>query len=106
MMTKTSSALAVLLMLAAGVALAQTPPSVPSVPAVPSTSSTTETVAAEAVASEPEMVCRQVKSTGSRVRKETVCVTRGGSQDARNWIKNQQNQALPRASNADVNGGG
>lgn len=106
MAPKTSTVLATLAALVAAVAVAQTPP--PNSPsAAPADAPTTATApAAEATASEPEVVCRKVKSTGSRVRQETVCITRGGSAAAREWLRNQQNQALPRASDADVNGGG
>lgn len=53
---------------------------------------------------EPEMICRNVRSTGSRLRKERVCTTRSSSKDSKDWLKRQQERGA--TDNAGVNGGG
>lgn len=52
------------------------------------------------------VVCRTVRVTGSRLRKERVCSSRSSTQDAQEWLKQQQEQGAHRGSGADVNGGG
>lgn len=52
------------------------------------------------------VVCRTVRVTGSRLRKERVCSTQSSSQDAQDWLKRQQENGANRGSSSDVNGGG
>lgn len=60
---------------------------------------------AEAVkTAEPAMVCRTVRVTGSRLRKERVCTTKSSSKDAQDWLQRQQEKGA--TLNSDVNGGG
>ncbi|NBN90473.1 MAG: hypothetical protein EBU76_04470 [Gammaproteobacteria bacterium] len=67
---------------------------------------TTETNRAntEPAKAEPETICRDVRSTGSRLRKERVCTTRSTSRDVKDWLKRQQERGA--TDNAGVNGGG
>ncbi len=58
----------------------------------------------EAAKAEPETICRDVRSTGSRLRKERVCTTRSTSRDFKDWLKRQQERGA--TDNAGVNGGG
>lgn len=75
---------------------------------MPTATATEATASAPAAAAdakaEPEMICRNVRSTGSRVRKERVCTTRSTSKDAKDWLKRQQERGA--TDNAGVNGGG
>lgn len=52
-----------------------------------------------------EMTCRMMKVTGSRVRKEKVCSTRGTTSNSQEWLRNQQDRGANEGSAAVVNGG-
>jgi len=56
-------------------------------------------------AAEQQVVCRVMKVTGSRLRKERVCSSRGTSDNAQEWLKEQQDKGANEGSNAVVNGG-
>lgn len=52
-----------------------------------------------------QIVCRTMRVTGSRLRKERVCSSRSTTDDAQDWLKRQQENGANRGSGADVNGG-
>jgi hypothetical protein len=89
-----------------------TPQAVNSAGIVEAGSSATEPVPAEPAAppatsgqsnpQQTEVTCRMVKVTGSRVRKEKVCSTRGTTRNAQEWLRNQQD----RGANEGVDPGG
>lgn len=91
-------------------ATAAVPVAAPAVPAPatppPATSAPAEPVANPNLAGETEVVCRTVRVSGSRLRKERVCTSRAGAQDAREWVKRHQDHSSAAGSAADVNGGG
>ena len=66
---------------------------------------TAPTVANAKPAAEQQVVCRVMKVTGSRLRTERVCSSRGTSDNAQEWLKNQQDHGANEGSNAVVNGG-
>ena len=77
----------------------------PATPA-PATPAPAEPVANPNLAGETEVVCRTVRVSGSRLRKEKICTSRAGAQDAREWVKRHQDHSSAAGSAADVNGGG
>jgi len=91
-------------------AVAAAPPpaiTVPTTGAVPPEAppATAADATTHALPGEAEVVCRTVRSTGSRLRKERVCTSRGATKNAQDWLKRQQTQGTS-SSDADVNGGG
>ena len=63
-------------------------------------------VAPAAPATESEIVCRMVKVTGTRLRKERVCTSNATREQSAEWLRNQQDHGNNIGSNALVNGGG
>ena len=59
-----------------------------------------------APAAESEVVCRMVKVTGTRLRKERVCTSNVTREQSAEWLRNQQDHGNNIGSNALVNGGG
>ena len=59
-----------------------------------------------APAAESEVVCRMVKVTGTRLRKERVCTSNVTREQSAEWLRNQQDHGNNIGSNAAVNGGG
>lgn len=49
--------------------------------------------------------CRTVKVTGSRVRTQKICTTRGSEQGSQEWLRDQQHRGTSEGRNG-VNGGG
>lgn len=62
--------------------------------------------AAASTAPEAEIVCRMVKVTGTRLRKERVCTSNVTREQSAEWLRNQQDHGNNVGSNAVVNGGG
>jgi len=88
---------------------ASTAPSSPTAPAAaPASTATPESASAAAGENRSvhdEMTCRMVKVTGSRVRKEKVCSTRGTTRNSQEWLRNEQDGGANEGSAAVVNGG-
>ncbi|MEY4356880.1 MAG: hypothetical protein RL469_206 [Pseudomonadota bacterium] len=84
---------------------AVTPP-VTAAGAVVAAPPTMTSAAPAAPAAESEVVCRMVKVTGTRLRKERVCTSNVTREQSAEWLRNQQDHGNNIGSNAAVNGGG
>ncbi len=84
---------------------AVTPP-VSAAGAVVAAPPTATSAAPAAPAAESEVVCRMVKVTGTRLRKERVCTSNVTREQSAEWLRNQQDHGNNIGSNAAVNGGG
>jgi len=81
---------------------AETPTATPA----PPTPAAAAPQAAASAAPEAEIVCRMVKVTGTRLRKERVCTSNVTREQSAEWLRNQQDHGNNVGSNAVVNGGG
>ena len=81
---------------------AETPTATPA----PPTPTAAAPQAAASAAPEAEIVCRMVKVTGTRLRKERVCTSNVTREQSAEWLRNQQDHGNNVGSNAVVNGGG
>jgi hypothetical protein len=86
-------------------AVATTSTTAASAPAAPGSAAPGPAATTSTTAAAPPVVCRTMRVTGSRLRKERVCSSRSTTDDAQDWLKRQQENGANRGSGADVNGG-